>query len=312
MQQHRAVILDVSAYTVHSTALSTGVTLAYVREGIGGVPLVLLHGYPETKRIWWRNIAPLAAAGFEVIVPDLRGYGDSSLAPDGFYDPVAYTQDVYALVHDVFGHESVVAAAGDVGGVVMLDMAARYPGFVRRQVFFNSVPPAIPEVYAAAGVPTNLLTNDDPTADYRLRQGRDGDAFAAELATPALRRQWIAGMYGPRLWASPGSFTPDDIDFHTEPFADGDRLRASWGPYELAYGKAMSEVPMLFTIVEVPTLVLYGMDDHVVNDAFVLQCEHAFANLTGPFLVPRAGHFLQWERPDLFNKALVEYLLPRA
>ena len=37
-------------------------TLAYVREGVGGTPLLLLHGYPETKRIWWRNIAPLAAA----------------------------------------------------------------------------------------------------------------------------------------------------------------------------------------------------------------------------------------------------------
>jgi pimeloyl-ACP methyl ester carboxylesterase len=43
-----------------------------------------VHGWPETRRIWWRNIAPLAAAGFEVIVPDLRGFGDSSLAPDGF------------------------------------------------------------------------------------------------------------------------------------------------------------------------------------------------------------------------------------
>ena len=34
---------------------------------------MLLHGWPETKRIWWRNIEPLAEAGFEVIVPDLRG-----------------------------------------------------------------------------------------------------------------------------------------------------------------------------------------------------------------------------------------------
>ena len=303
--------VDVSAFTVHSTALSTGVTLAYVREGIGGVPLVLLHGYPETKRIWWRNIAALAAAGFEVIVPDLRGYGDSSLAPDGFYDPVAYSLDVRELVHDVLGHESVVAAAGDVGGVVMLDLAARYPGFIRRQVFFNSVPPAIPEVYAAAGIGTNLLTNDDPTADYRIAQGRDGDSFVAELTTPQLRRRWIAGMYGPRLWASPGSFSPEDVDFHTEPFGDGEKLRASWGPYELAYGKPMAGIPMMFSVVDVPTLVLYGMDDHVVGELFVAQCEHAFSDLTGPFLVPRAGHFLQWERADLFNKALIEYLLPR-
>ena len=48
--------------------------------------MLLLHGYPETKRIWWRNIEPLAAAGFEVIVPDLRGYGDSDLSADDVYD----------------------------------------------------------------------------------------------------------------------------------------------------------------------------------------------------------------------------------
>ena len=63
-----------------------GVEIAYLREGVGGFPLVLLHGWPETMRIWWRNIEPLADAGFEVIVPDLRGFGESGLAPDGFYD----------------------------------------------------------------------------------------------------------------------------------------------------------------------------------------------------------------------------------
>ncbi len=49
--------------------MRNGVSLAYVHEGVGGTPIVLIHGYPETKRIWWRNIAPLADAGFEVIAP---------------------------------------------------------------------------------------------------------------------------------------------------------------------------------------------------------------------------------------------------
>jgi pimeloyl-ACP methyl ester carboxylesterase len=119
-------------------------------------------------------------------------------------------------------------------------------------------------------------------------------------------------MYGQRLWASPGSFSPEEIDFHTEPFADAAKLRASWGPYELAHGKPMSEMALLFSVVQTPTLVLYGADDHVVPSAFVNQCELAFAQLTGPFVVPRAGHFLQWERAELFNSALVGYLLPRA
>ena len=91
------------AFTIHRSVVRDELALAYVREGVGGVPLLLLHGYPETKRIWWRNVAPLAAAGFEVIVPDLRGYGDSDLSPDDVYDLVVYSRDVHALVHDVLG-----------------------------------------------------------------------------------------------------------------------------------------------------------------------------------------------------------------
>ena len=51
-------------------------SLAYERAGEGGKPLLLIHGWPETRRIWERNVEPLAAAGLEVIAPDLRGFGD--------------------------------------------------------------------------------------------------------------------------------------------------------------------------------------------------------------------------------------------
>src|SRR5262249_21817851 len=127
--------------------------LAYWREGRGGVPLLLVHGWPETKRIWGRNVEPLAAAGFEVIVPDLRGFGDSDLAPDGFYDPAAHARDLHALVHDVLGHPSCVAAAGDLGGVVVQDLGLRFPGFVVRQCIFNTLLPLLSDAYAAAGIP---------------------------------------------------------------------------------------------------------------------------------------------------------------
>ena len=60
-------------------------------------PLLLVHGYPETKRIWWRNIAALAGAGFEVIAPDLRGFGESGPAPDGFYDVALAVTEIAAL-----------------------------------------------------------------------------------------------------------------------------------------------------------------------------------------------------------------------
>ena len=50
--------------------------------------------------------------------------------------------------------------------------------------------------------------------------------------------------------------------------------------------------------------LLYGTDDHVVGDDFVMFCERAFTDRIGPLLIPGAGHFLQWERADIFNPLL--------
>ena len=296
-------------FAVEHAPVADGLQLAYVREGEGGYPLLLVHGYPETKRIWWRNIGPLADAGFEVIVPDLRGYGDSGLAPDGFYDPAAFAHDLYRLVHDVLGHDACATAGGDLGGVVIQDLSLRFPGFVSRQCIFNTITPELGDAYREAGIAPDPDRSMRPTADYFLRQGRDADALLTELDTPARRRAYIADFYGHRLWAAPGTFTPDDVDFMTEPFADADHLRASWGAYEVACGaRGLSEAPRLFERSDVPTLVLYGPDDHVVWPNFPEKCAVAFTDCIGPFVVPGAGHFLQWERAGVLNNALRYFL----
>ena len=296
------------AFTVHKAVVRDGITNAYLHEGVGGKPLVLLHGYPETKRIWWRNVAPLAAAGFEVIVPDLRGYGDTDLSPDDDYGLAVFSRDVYALVHDVLGHESCGVVAGDVGGAMSIDLINRFPGFVEKLCFFDSVPPVALEAYAAAGLDFASFSavSNGPTGDYRELQGARPDELAAMLTTPAARRQWIAAMYTSRLWASPGTFVGDDLDFMTEPFADLDRMRAGWAVYQLGHGRPTSEPAMMHGPVDTPTLVLYGADDHVVESDFIPFCEVAFTNRIGPLVIPGAGHFLQWERADIVNPLLIE------
>jgi pimeloyl-ACP methyl ester carboxylesterase len=300
---------DPGAFGLERAEVRDGVELAYVRAGVGGYPLLLVHGWPETKRIWWRNIAPLAEAGFEVIVPDLRGYGDSSLAPDGFYDLAAHARDLHALLHDVLGHERCVAAGGDLGGGVIQDLGLRFEGFVERQVLFNCVLPLLGERYAAAGIATRPSPDELMAVDYFVRQGREADALAAELDTVEKRRRYVGEFYGHRFWATPGAFSRADVDFMTEPFADAERLRAGWGNYESALGtRPLSEAPRFFEVSAVPTLSLYGPDDHVIWRRFPEMCEVAFSELVGPFVVPRAGHFLQWERAELLNRA-TEYFL---
>jgi pimeloyl-ACP methyl ester carboxylesterase len=293
------------AFEVHRAEVAQGMTLAYLHEGLGGYPLLLVHGYPETKRIWWRNVRALAAAGFEVIVPDLRGYGDSDLSAEDAYDIVLYSRDLYALVHDVLGHERCGLLGGDVGGVVICDMANRYPGFVDRMVLFNTIAPMVAEQaewYAARGLPMNPL-EPSPTGDYRIRQGRDWKELLEDLDTPARRRRYVRDFYEHRLLASQGSFGEDDFDFMVEPFEDARRIAASWAPYQLEYGRPMSEIPLLMQPVEVPTLILYGPDDQVVPKDFPKRCEVAFPQRIGPLVVPECGHFLQWERADVLNEA---------
>jgi pimeloyl-ACP methyl ester carboxylesterase len=188
-------------------------------------------------------------------------------------------------------------------------MVQRFEGFVEGLCFFDTVPPMLIDEFVAAGIDVASITaiGDGPTGDYRRRQGAEPDALAAELATPALRRAWIAAMYGPRLWASPGTFTDADIDFMTEPWADEARLRAGWAVYQLAHGRQPAEWPILDRKVDVPTLLFYGADDHVVGADFLHCCEVVFPNRVGPLVLAGAGHFLQWERADLFNPTVAVF-----
>jgi len=290
--------LDPSAFAVHR-ATPAGAEIAYLREGVSGHPLLLLHGWPETMRVWWRNIHPLAAAGFEVIVPDLRGFGLSGLAPDDRYDAAAHAHDMDGLVRGELGHERVTVCAGDLGGVVAQDLSLRFPGLVDRLILFNTIPPVLPDS------PREIPREVRMAADYFVRHATDADGLAAELATPELRRAYVAQFYGSRFWASPGSFAADDVAFMTEPFAAADRFRASIANYEYAGGPRRSPERILLTEVNpTPTLILYGPDDHVIPRDFCRRMEAAFPERAGPFVVENAGHFLQWERADVLNGAV--------
>ncbi len=276
-----------------------------MRENRGGVPLVCVHGWPETKRIFWKVIEPMAAAGFEVIVPDLRGFGDSDVGPDGFHDVASHSRDLHALVHDELGHERVMLLGGDLGGPVIQDLALRYPSWVDRMVLFNSPLPYLKDEMAD-------LLGTRPSmeaADYFLRQGTDADALAAELTTPEQRQRYIATFYTSRFWAHPGAFMgTGDVQFHTEPFGDGAKLRASFGGYESAFnGSARSEPTLMTKNERTRTLLLYGPSDHVIYPAFDRMAALVFPNHVGPFLLRDCGHFVPWEAPHQLVSGAVAF-----
>src|SRR5207245_9857793 len=105
------------------------VRLHYVEAGEGPL-IVLLHGFPEFWYGWRLQIEPLAAAGFRVVAPDLRGYNLSS-KPDGVeaYDTDRLAADIRGLVHQR-GAQSALLAWPDWGGTAAWTLAMNHPDVV--------------------------------------------------------------------------------------------------------------------------------------------------------------------------------------
>jgi pimeloyl-ACP methyl ester carboxylesterase len=311
--------LDPGAFAVHRATVRGDVELAYVREGAGGVPLLLMNGWPGTKRIYYKNIAPLAAAGFEVVVADNRGWGDSPVPADKtqYADPVNVSRDMHALMEQL-GHERWVVAGYDFGSMASQDMALRFSDQILRQVVWNGLSPAIPDAYHAAGIPGGQFEEILEVSDHMEIQGRP-DALLATLDTREQRIAFITGFYQGRTWrdggpvihlAAPGAFDDAAAAFQAEPFGDAAHFRASLSFYEVsANPELLSELPRLMERNDVTeTLILCGMEDKLING--LGMCRRAavgYGRLVGPFMVPDGGHFLSWERPDVFNSALISF-----
>jgi pimeloyl-ACP methyl ester carboxylesterase len=118
------------------------VALFVVQAGpADGPPVVLLHGFPEFWYAWKGVIAPLVAAGFRVIVPDQRGYGDSD-KPRGIaaYDLDRLGDDVAGMIV-ALGHDAAAVAAHDWGGGVAWNLAIRHPERLRRLAVIDTPHP---------------------------------------------------------------------------------------------------------------------------------------------------------------------------
>jgi haloacetate dehalogenase len=125
----------------HARIVANGITIN-LRHGGSGPPLLLLHGYPETH-VMWRKVAPLLAQRFTLVMPDLRGYGDSD-KPPGPADHSSYSKRAMALdqvaVMRALGFERFFVAGHDRGGRVAHRMALDHAERVLRHAVLDIVP----------------------------------------------------------------------------------------------------------------------------------------------------------------------------
>ena len=122
--------IDNTTFAHHMAVVNNGVQIHYVIGGHGN-PLVLLHGWPAT---WyeWIHVMPALSKNYTVIVPDLRGLGDSSKPLTG-YDGKTVAEDIHQLVAKL-GYKTIFLVGHDIGGQIAYSYAAAHPTEVKRLV----------------------------------------------------------------------------------------------------------------------------------------------------------------------------------
>jgi pimeloyl-ACP methyl ester carboxylesterase len=280
--------------------------IAYEESGPAtGSPVVLLHGFPDDVRAYDGVAPPLAAAGWRVIVPYLRGYG-----PTRFLDPqtprsgqqAALGQDLMDLL-DGLGIERAALAGYDWGGRAACIVAALWPERARCLVSIGGY--NIQNI-AISGMPAA------PEHEHRLWyqwyfHGERGRAGLAANRRPLCRLLW-------RLWSPNWRFDDATFERTAASFDNPDFVDVVIQSYRHRYGLAPGD-PGLESIEErlagrppitVPTIALQGDADGVSPPQSSEGHRHFF---TGPYqrrVIPVAGHFLPQEAPAAVVEALRE------
>jgi epoxide hydrolase 4 len=256
-----------------------------------GPAVLLLHGFPEFWYGWRKQIAPLAEAGFRVIVPDQRGYNESSKPPEvRNYRLRELTADVIAVA-DQIGRERILLAGHDWGAAVAWNTAMHYPDRIEKLAILNVPHPAV--------MLRNLRTNPR----QMLRSW-----YMLFFQIPWLP-EFLFARNGPRTMirsSRPGTFSKEDIDRYREAWAQPGTVAAMINWYRALF----REIPDLEAVksrVRVPTRILWGMKDAFLLSAMaaesVRHCDHGEL-----FEFPEATHWVHHEEPERVNRLLVEFL----
>jgi pimeloyl-ACP methyl ester carboxylesterase len=311
----------------HHFAETNGIRMHYVEQGAG--PLVLLcHGFPESWYSWRHQIPALAAAGFRVVAPDQRGYGqtDQPMAIEA-YDALQLTGDLVMLVR-ALGEESAVLVGHDWGSMI-----AGYCALLRPDVFpavaFMSVP-FLPRSRTAPSEEARLISGDRMFYQTLFQEpGRAERDLEANVrrsllmllysvsGDPPPHERWnhlfdksktfVDSLFEPE--SLPAWITEKDLDFMTAEFErTGFRGGLNW--YR-NIERNWQLTPFLDGARPLqPTMFLAGDLDvglRIYPQAFE-QIEAALPNLKSKVMLKGGGHWIQQERPGEVNDALLHFL----
>ena len=278
----------------HRFTQVNGLRAHYVERGEGPIVL-LLHGFPESWWSWRHQIGALASAGYRVIAPDQRGYGETDRK--GPYDLDTLASDARALLAAVGGDGNGDDRRADVighgwGGAVAWHLAATRPECVRRLAVLGCPHPA--QMAAALRRSARQV-------------GRSWHLFLFQL--PWLPEQALA-RFGRSVYRKRARLSEGEI----APFLEGLRrpgaAQAMLGWHRAAFRAALRNwwrVPR-YPAIEAETLLVWGGDDFDLGYQDLVPGTERYAPRLQVEVVAGGGHFLHADQPERANELLLGFL----
>jgi pimeloyl-ACP methyl ester carboxylesterase len=277
--------------------LDVGEVKLHAVEAGKGPLVVLLHGFPEFWWSWRHQIPALAAAGFHVVAPDLRGYNLSDRPRSvGDYDLMHLTADVAGVVR-AMGEKKAHIVGHDWGGGVAYSFAMLYPEMLDRLAILNCPHPASFE----HALRTSLRQLKKSWYIFFFQLPGLPERFLRSEDYKALRQALRAGR--------PGAVPDSEI----QPYVDAAR-RAEGLFGGIHYYRAMARGALFRTmpepsVIDAPVLVIWGQRDEALGEELAEPPKRWVKNVRVERL-PGASHWVQNDEPERVNTLLASFLKP--
>jgi len=266
---------------------------AYHRGGKSGQAVVLLHGWPQTSRAWHR-VTPLLAPNFDVVVPDLPGFGDASKPESGF-DKKTVARRLREFV-SVLGLSRVALVGHDRGEHVAYAYAAQWPEEVSHLVFVESSLPSFGQEEAMAvskGGSWHFGFNMAGDISEELVRGREF------LFVDHFIRRESVGLF------NANAVSTADIEHYARALARPGALRCSFSYYRTLPKDRDDNRAWGETRLPMPVLAVGAEGGYGPASAQTIRC---MASNVDDVMIERSGHYIPEERPDALAGTIADFL----
>ncbi|HEV3097036.1 MAG TPA: alpha/beta fold hydrolase [Candidatus Dormibacteraeota bacterium] len=259
--------------------------IAYLRKG-QGPPLLLLHGIPSSSYLWRDVIDPLSTT-FDVLAPDLLGFGDSDKRLDADLSIAAQARYMVAFMESFGLHQGAVVGH-DIGGGIAQLMAVDEPERVARLILIDSI-----------------VDDNWPVADIARLKEPVWDQIMVNIdLRDGFRKGLGAGL------ATEGRVTDELVDEWTRPFQDLGGRRAYLRAARALTNRDLTSQSKRIEEIVTPTLILWGANDKFLESRWADTLKHKLRDSTVEIIDP-GGHFLPLDRPEAVAEAITRFLTTR-